>query len=175
MRTINLLGRGTTAAYLGCELSSEGWGVPSSDVGQDCRLVAVNSRVTITGRSGYGAYAIGDATERFLGCEFDVADHAAVVRGGIVHFGDSHRAAVRELNDSRELGLTEGELTTLIPQSGTVRSRRFGVMWHGPGAARTDGGTVFRTGEAVFLNKGQAVRITVDGFGRAAGSPRSCR
>ncbi|MFF0393458.1 hypothetical protein ACFYS8_32890 [Kitasatospora sp. NPDC004615] len=117
MRTINLLGRGTTAAYLGCELSSEGWGVLSSDVGQDCRLAAVNSRVTITGRSGYGAYAIGDATERFLGCEFDVADYAAVVRGG----------------------------------------------------------TVFRTGEAVFLNKGQAVRITVDGFGRAAGSSRSCR
>ncbi|MFG2693178.1 hypothetical protein [Kitasatospora sp. NPDC048407] len=87
----------------------------SSDVGQDCRLAAVNSRVTITGRSGYGAYAIGDAAERFLGCEFDVADHAAVVRGGTVHFGDSHRAAVRELNDVWELGLTERELTTLIP------------------------------------------------------------
>jgi hypothetical protein len=36
-------------------------------------------------------------------------------------------------------------------------------MWHGGGTVDISGGTVFNTGETTFLNKGQAIAITVDG------------
>ncbi len=44
-----------------------------------------------------------------------------------------------------------------------VNSDRFGVMWHGGGTLDISGGTVFNTKEATFLDKGQAIDITVDG------------
>ena len=44
-----------------------------------------------------------------------------------------------------------------------VNSERFGVMWHGGGTLDITGGTVFNTKEATFLDKGQAIAITVDG------------
>ena len=45
----------------------------------------------------------------------------------------------------------------------TVDSKRFGIMWHGGGTLDVSGGTVFNTKETTFLDKGQAIKITVDG------------
>ena len=43
-------------------------------------------------------------------------------------------------------------------------SERFGFMFHGGGnIIQIGGGTVFTTGEALFLDKGQQAAITVDG------------
>ncbi|WP_171163398.1 hypothetical protein [Streptomyces sp. I05A-00742] len=163
VRTTNLVGAGSTAAYVASTLSSEGWGVLSSDTdSRDCRLTAVNSRVTTAG-AGYGSYLCDGVTQHFLGCDVDVAAYAAIVRRGALHYGDSTREAVRKLNTDWQLGLTEPELTALDPRPTTIRSRRFGVLWHGPGAISVDGGTVIRTGGATFLGKGQPARIVVDG------------
>ncbi|EMF01479.1 hypothetical protein J7W19_28590 [Streptomyces mobaraensis NBRC 13819 = DSM 40847] len=162
-RTTNLSGRGTTVAYLASTLTSEGWGVLSSEGGSaGGRIAAVNSRVT-TARSGYGSYVCDGVTQHLLGCDLDVADYAAVIRGGSLHYGDSTRAAVRRLAADWRLGLTEAELVALTPRATTIRSRRFGVMWHGPGRLRVDGGTVLDTVGPVLLGKGQPARITVDG------------
>ncbi|RLU81836.1 hypothetical protein CTZ27_31610 [Streptomyces griseocarneus] len=167
VRTTVVSGRRTTAAYVACHVSSEGWGVLSSEYHSDgCRLAAVNSRVTVSG-DGYGSYAIADIAQHFLGCDFDVTGYAGIVRGGALHYGDSAREAVRKLNAEWELGLSPRELADLAPRGTTVRSRRFGVLWHGPGSVRIDGRTVFRTGGTMFLGKGQPARITVDGSGGA--------
>ena len=162
-RATNLLGTDTKASYINSCVSSEGWGVLSTDSGQDGQLTAIDSRVAITGRDGYGSYAIGNATERFLGTRFDVATYANINRGGTVYFGDSTRSAVAQLNSDLGLGLSAPELAALPERPTVVNSRRFGVMWHGAGATDISGGTVFNTREATFLDKGQQVAIAVDG------------
>ncbi|RAQ98478.1 hypothetical protein A4R35_23250 [Thermogemmatispora tikiterensis] len=164
VRATNLLGVNTKATYINSTLSSEGWGVLSSDVGQDGQLTAINSTLINTGsEGGYGSYAIGDAVERFLGTTFDVATYASIIRGGTVFYGDSTPTAVAQLNSALDLGLSAHELAQLPVRATVINSRRFGVMWHGPGAVTVTGGTLFRTQEATFLDKGQAVTITVDG------------
>lgn len=162
-RATNLLGPYTKASYVNSALSSEGWGVLSSDVGHDGQLTAIASRVANTGTDGYGSYAIGNVTERFLGTTFDVATYATINRGGAVHFGDSTPAAVSDLNASLDLGLRTDELAAIPVRPTVVTSQRFGVMWHGAGTVSIDGGTVFDTREATFLDKGQAVAISVEG------------
>lgn len=164
VRATNLLGVDTKATYINSSLSSEGWGVLSSDVGQDGQLTAIDSTLINTGNEGgYGSYAIGDAVERFLGTTFNVATYASIIRGGTVFYGDSTPTAVAQLNSALDLGLSAPELAQLPVRATVINSRRFGVMWHGPGAVTVTGGTLFRTQEATFLDKGQAVAITVDG------------
>jgi hypothetical protein len=163
VRATNLLGQSTKASYINSYIGSEGWGVLSSDSGQDCTLTAINSMIAITGQDGYGSYAIGNAHERFLGCTFNVGTYATINRGGDVHYGDSDAATVAQLNTDLGLGLTAKELKFLRPQRTIVNSRRFGVMWHGAGSAFISGGTIFNTKETTFLDKGQAIEITVDG------------
>jgi hypothetical protein len=90
VRATNVLGTGTQATYVNSSVSSEGWGVLSSDNGSDCKLTAINCDVAITGQGGgYGSYAIGNAIERFLGCSYDVGTYACINRGGAVSYGDS--------------------------------------------------------------------------------------
>jgi len=162
-RATNLVGVGTKASYVNSSISSEGWGVLSTDYGQDGQLTAIASRVANTGTDGYGSYVIGNVTERFLGTRFDVKTYATINRGGAVYFADSTREAVSALNTSLGLGLSHSELASIPVQPTVVRSERFGVMWHGPGTVDVSGGTLFETREATFLDKGQAVGITVDG------------
>ncbi|MFI0739167.1 hypothetical protein ACH4PU_13910 [Streptomyces sp. NPDC021100] len=162
-RTTNLSGRGTTVAYLASTLISEGWGVLSSESGSaGSRLTAVNCQVTAA-HSGYGSYACDGVTQHLLGCDLDVADYVAVIRDGSVHYGDSTREAVRRLAADWRLGLAETDLAALTPRRTTIRSRRFGVLWHGRARLRVDGGTVLDTVGPVLLGKGQPARITVDG------------
>ncbi|MBB5122249.1 hypothetical protein AF335_14595 [Streptomyces eurocidicus] len=163
VRATNLAGPGSTAVYLASTLSSESWGALSSETsGDGCRLGAVNSRVKVTG-DGYGSYAVDNIAQVFLGCDFDVTGYIGINRGGTLHYGGSTRQAVRRLNTDWKLGLRDGELADLAPRGSTLRSRRFGVLWHGPGSVRVDGGTVLRTGGTAFLVKGQPARLSVDG------------
>ncbi|MEU4236271.1 hypothetical protein [Actinoplanes sp. NPDC026619] len=162
-RATNLLGNGTKAAYVNSAISSQGWGVLSTDNGQNTQLASINSSVRITGKDGYGSYAIGNATERFLGSSLDVATYAAINRGGSLYYGDSSRAAVSSVNSSLGLGLSASELARLTPRRTTINSDKWGVMWHGAGTVDVSGGTVINTRRATFLDKGQQVGITVDG------------
>ncbi|HWC82400.1 MAG TPA: hypothetical protein VG756_20820 [Pseudonocardiaceae bacterium] len=173
VRATNLLGTDTKATYLNSSIASEGWGVLSSDNGQDGILTAINCQVRITGQDGYGSYAIGNATERFLGCQFDVGTYATINRGGAVHYGDSTRAVVAQLNSSLDLGLTAAELAALALRPTVVTSRRFGFMWHGAGSLTIDGGTQVDSAETMFLDKGQQVSIAVDGSAGVQLNPRN--
>ncbi len=164
VRATNLLGVDTKASYITSAILSQGWGALSTDSGQDGTLTAINSYVANTGsEGGYGSYAIGNATENFLGDFFNVGTYATINRGGAVHYGDSTRKAVSTLNSSLALGLSTRELAALPVRRTIVDSRRFGFMWHGAGTLSIDGGTVVNSREATFLDKGQQIGVTVDG------------
>jgi len=168
VRATNLLGGGTTATYIQSDISSEGWGVLSIDQGQDTKLTAIDSKVTITGKSGYGTYSIGNATNSFYGSEINVADYAAIVTGGHVIYGASSKETVSRLNSDLKLGLTPDEIAALAVSETHVKSRRFGVMLWGDSSVDVStvkimDGTVFDTAEAIFLDKGLTASIDVDG------------
>jgi hypothetical protein len=163
VRATNLLGTNTKASYINSYIGSEGWGVLSTDGCTTPQLTAINSTIAVTGEDGYGSYGIGDATERFLGCTIDVPTYATISRGSFLFYGDSDPATVAQLNSDLGLGLTAEELAALEPRPTIVNSDRFGIMWHGGGTLDVSGGTVFNTGETTFLDKGQAIAITVDG------------
>jgi hypothetical protein len=163
VRATNLLGTNTKASYINSYIGSEGWGALSTDGCVTPQLTAIDSTIAITGEDGYGSYGIGDATERFLGCVFDVASYATISRGSFLYYGDSDAAKVSELNTDLGLGLTADELAAIPVRQTVVNSDRFGIMWHGGGTLDVSGGTVFNTKETTFLDKGQAITITVDG------------
>ena len=163
VRATNLLGVNTKASYINSTIKSQGWGVLSTDGCTTPTLTAINSKIEITGKDGYGSYGIGDATENFLGCTFNVATYATISRGSFLHYGDSTPAAVAALNTSLGLGLSPAELAAIPSRPTVVNSKRFGVMWHGGGTLDISGRTVFNTKEATFLDKGQAMSINVDG------------
>ena len=164
-RATNLLGTGTKASYINSWISAEGWGVLSSDGCTQPFLTAINSVVSVTGDNigGYGAYAIGNVTERFLGCTIDADFDIVTVKGGFITIGDSDAAAVAALNDEMDMGLTAEELMELPVQGSVINAKRFGVMCTGAGTVDITGNTAIRTGETFFLNKGQKVTLSVDG------------
>jgi hypothetical protein len=164
VRATNLLGNNSIAAYVNSSISSETWGVLSTDSGMDCTLVSVNSVVTNTGDSGYGTYAIGNATEYLLGTEFNVGSYATIFTGGNATYGDSDPETVAALNTRLGLGLRDEELRALKPRPTVVNSRQWGFMWHAPANnLAITGGTVVNSPHATFLNKGQQIVVTVDG------------
>jgi hypothetical protein len=172
VRATNLLGNNSIAAYVSTSITSESWGVLSTDSGSDCTLVAVNSVVTNTGDSGYGTYAIGNATEYLLGTEFNVGSYATIFTGGNATYGDSDPATVASLNASGGLGLTAQELRAIPHRPTVVNSRQWGFMWHADGnTLAISGGTVVNSPHATFLNKGSQTVVTVDGSKGARFNP----
>ncbi|HTJ71061.1 MAG TPA: hypothetical protein VL551_26190 [Actinospica sp.] len=163
VRATNLLGNNSIAAYVNSAITSETWGVLSTDSGSNCTLVSVNSIVTNTGADGYGTYAIGSATEYLLGSEFNVGTYATIFTGGTATYGDSDATTVAALNKSLSLGLTAADLKCLKSRSTVINSRRFGFMWHGWGTLTINGGTQINSPHATFLNKGQQTDVTFDG------------
>ena len=54
-RTTNLLGDGTKASYINSQLSSQGWGVMSTDTGQNTVLTSIDSSIDTGTAQGYGS------------------------------------------------------------------------------------------------------------------------
>jgi hypothetical protein len=173
VRATNLIGAGTKATYINSTVQSETWGALSVEGGSGLQLTAINSSVGNTGTYGYGTYAIGDATVRVLGSQFDVGSYATICAGpaASIHYGDSTREAVAELNSSLGLGLTKAELADIPARITVVNSGHFGFMFFGTGTLRLDGGTVITSAQTTFLNKGQQTSITVDGSDGAQLNP----
>ena len=166
VRATNVIGANTTATYINSAISSEEWGVLSTDSVSNSRLTTINSSVAITGDSGYGTYADGKTQQDlFLGTDFDVATWVAISTGSPVVFADSTEEVVAALNTELELGLTNDELAVIEPRACALASRGFGVMWHSGDGGSVDisGGTTFSTAETMFLDKAVQMSITVDG------------
>lgn len=172
-RATNLLGNGTVATYLNSTLKADGWGVLSVDASENAQLSAVNSRIELRGDSGYGSYAIGNSTNRFLGSTIDVPTHGIIITGGHAVFGASRPEVLARLNGELAWGLSSAELAAVPLQQTVVRAGRHAVMSWGDATVKVDDATVFETGEAVFLNKGATLAVTVDGSRGAQFRPRN--
>lgn len=173
VRTTNVLGDNTTCTYIGSRLVADGWGVLSVDASRNPKLTAINSRIELTGTSGYGSYAIGNSTNAFYGSVIDVPTHGVIVTGGHAIFAASSKDTLERLDAELKLGLTRGELEALEPRQTMVKSGRYGVMSWGDATVKIADATEFNTGEAVFLNKGATIAIDVDGSGGAKLNPRN--
>lgn len=162
-RATNLLGDGTVATYLNSRLAANGWGVLSVDASQNAHVNAINSRIELQGESGYGSYAIGNSTNRFLGSRIEVPTHGIIITGGHAVFGASRPEVLAKLNRELKLGLGAAELAAVPVQQSVVKAGRHAVMSWGDATVQVRDATVFETGEAVFLNKGATLRVDVDG------------
>ena len=170
-RATNLLGEGTKATYINSWISAEGWGTLSTDGCTNPFLTGINSVINVTGDDigGYGAYAIGNVTHRYLGCRFNVDYDIVSIKGGYVTLGDSTPEAVAALNEELDLRLTEEELAAIPEQGTVVNSKRFGFVASGAGEINITGDCQIHTGEAFFLNMAQQNCIlNVDGSEGAA-------
>jgi hypothetical protein len=174
-RATNLLGTNTTATYINSSISSESWGVLSADgddetqepVEKDNReqkLIAINSKITNTGKVGYGNYF----TAFYYGCEINVGDYASI--GGAT-YAASNPETIARLNTDYKFGLTPEELQALPRTRTHVKSGRFGMMLRG--AAKIMDDTVFDTEKAIFLIKGSSAEINVDGSQGAQLNPKN--
>ena len=67
VRATSLMGTGTQATYINSSISSEGWGVLSTDGTNGAYLTAINCKVNITGPEGYGNYNDPDAHVAYYG------------------------------------------------------------------------------------------------------------
>ena len=165
-RATNLLGENTKATYINSWISAEGWGTLSTDGCTTPSLTGINSIISLTGDDigGYGAYAIGDVTHRYLGCTFNVDYDIVSIKGGFVTLGDSTPEAVAALNEELDLRLTEEELAAIPEQGTVVNSKRFGFVASGAGEINITGDCQIHTGEAFFLNMAQqSCTLNVDG------------
>jgi len=167
VRTTNVLGEGTTCTYIGSRLAADSWGLLSVDASRNTRLTAINSRIEVSGESGYGSYAIGNSTNAFYGSFIDVPTHGVIITGGHAVFAASRADTLQRLNSELKLGLGAQELAAMKPAQTIVNSQRYGVMSWGDATVKIADATEFNTGEAVFLNKGATVAIEVDGGGGA--------
>ncbi|MBP2644221.1 MAG: putative secreted protein, partial [Firmicutes bacterium] len=175
VRATNLLGTDSKATYINSTITSDGWGVLSTDSGSNCTLTAINSTISTSGNDGYGTFAIGNPHEYFYGCVFNVGSYATINSGGYIYYDDSSAANVAALNTSVSLGLTAQELEAIPQQSTIINSDRFGVMWRSSsGTVNVAGGTELNTNEATFLVKtSEAITITIDGSDGAKINPKN--
>jgi hypothetical protein len=172
-RATNLLGDNTTATYINSSITAEEWGVLSVDLSSNTRLTAINCKLSISGKSGYGTYAIGNSTNSFYGSEIRVPDYAAVVTGGHVIYGASTPAILAQLNTDLKLGLSAAELSSLPQRPTAVHSGRFGLMIWGDATVKIMDDTIFDTAQSTFLIKSAAAEINVDGSKGTRLSPKN--
>jgi hypothetical protein len=163
-RATIVLGTNTRASYINSTVTGSGWGLLATDDSKDIKLAAINSTISHTDDiGGYGAYAIGNATEWFLGSELNVSCTGVTLKDGHIYYGDSTPEAVADLNEKLGLGLTKKELKSIPSKNTVINSKLFGIMATHTGSVDVSGGTIFNTRNTTFMNKGQPIDITVDG------------
>ncbi|MFT4083495.1 MAG: Ig-like domain-containing protein [Nocardioides sp.] len=171
-RATILLGTDSKASYINSSITAADWGALSTDSGDGNTLTSINSTVdagvSSGTNSGYGTWAIGDATENLLGTTIDAGSYGSVIThngDADVHWGDSGADSVAELNSSLDLGLTDDELAALSDQPTTVTAGKNAAVFNSEGNLVVDGDTTANAGDAVFMDRGTstAASVTVDG------------
>ena len=165
-RATNMLGANTQETFISSSVSSEGWGILSVDDCSSVKLTGINSSFFSTGISGYGAYGIGNAIDRFYGCDFDVATYAAIMTGGgSISFDDSTPENIAALNEELDLQLTAEEMAAIESKGNHIKTGGSAIMIFDAsgGSAEMGGSTVVEAGRAVFLTRSGVATIAVDG------------
>ena len=150
LRATNLLDY-ANVTYLNCDISSEKWGVLSTDgTWNGSGLCVINSVARITGNSGYGTYSDMSAINHYYGSEFHVPSYGLIVGGGKCGavFGRAARENVPEYYDEIPPERRDAPCK--------ISSDHVGVLWHSNlgGTVSIEEGTEICSGHQVFLMKG---------------------
>ena len=140
------------------------WGVLSTDACSNVVLNAINSTISmdlsgddLKEDTGYGTYAIGAATENFLGTTFNVPTYAVICANGenVLNFKSSAgNIQTRKYNGTNwENGLYSFADSEVKDKKTVVNSENFGVDIWGGATVNVSEGTTFNTGDAAFLVK----------------------
>lgn len=190
-RCTNIMGDNTVMNVLDSETSAGAWAVLSTDAGSDMTLNVYNTSLTLNNAdesliaiqedggqvttkdnpytekygSGYGTYAIGDASETFAGAELNVGTYATIFTGGSAVYTSLEKGKSYDLTDSK--GNSTGTYTAQEDKNTEIHSDTFGFMVHKSSNSITiDKGTVVDTAYDTFLVKSgadnESVTVSVD-------------
>ncbi|MCY0964796.1 right-handed parallel beta-helix repeat-containing protein [Parathalassolituus penaei] len=125
-----------TAYYVNSDLSSDAWGVLSTDDVNGTELYCINSHVS-TRESGYGAYSDNGADVVIRGCDFDITDYGLI--------------------------LTSSSTAT-VSGSSDIQSGRIGVMLHSnaTGTLTINDSSVIHSAGTGIQAKGSYPTINID-------------
>lgn len=128
----------STATYNNCVLTANEWGVMSTDGVEHCQLTLNGCNVRVTGKSGYGAFALLDTLVTLNHTTVNVPDYGLIV--------------------------ANGPASGLITGGTRVNAGRFGVMCfrNTAGTVTVNEGSILETGEACFVIKGCKTKILAD-------------
>ncbi|MBQ9030895.1 MAG: hypothetical protein IJ106_05510 [Parasporobacterium sp.] len=170
IRSVNVLGSGSSFVLADSSITSGGWAVVSTDGCQVPYLYFYNSALNILPASqggmnsgwailgydenaygsGYGTYFIGDAVENFYGASINGATYGAILRGGVGTYTGLKAGEVYEAvaEDGTVLGAYTAEED--IP---TTINTVWGFMNHGDGTINVLEGTEINAAEGIVLCK----------------------
>jgi hypothetical protein len=182
VRATATLGDKTRATYLNSTLKSTNWGVLATDavdsnvlqfspegatvdLSKRLNLTAIDVDAEITGDSGYGAYADGNAIDTFLGVRFTNVSLGLISGGGPYTLDDSTPANVREINERLDLGLSDADIAGVKSRPTTIDSTGFGALLHQWDGASLDvrGGTTIRSANTAIVVKTIRAQVSIDG------------
>ncbi len=189
-RATNAMGKNTSMDFLDCETSAGAWAVLSTDSGSNMTLNIYNTSLTLNNvdesaidiqeeggqistqdnpyttnyGSGYGTYAIGDASEVFAGSTINVGTYATIFTGGSATYTAITAGEEYTLNHAD--GST-GVYTATESKNTVINSDTFGFMIHqGEDSITIEKGTEVNSGYATFLVKsgssGETLTASVD-------------
>jgi hypothetical protein len=162
-RATNVLGDNTYCSYINDDVKSNSWGVLSVDSSQNIFLTVINSKIAITGESGYGTYAIGSSTNQFYGSTIDTPDYGFIITGGNAILAASSKENLAKLNADRKLLLTDAELASLPEQQTVVNAGRADFMIWGDNTIKISDASQVNSDGVIFLDKAAKGVIDVDG------------
>jgi len=174
-RGTNLLGTASTMTVKNTDAYAAKWGVLSTDGCSNVVLNTINSTISmdlsgnnLTSDSGYGTYAIGNATENFYGTTFNVPTYATICANGtnVLKFASS-KGTIKTYKYNTTTKKYELQDTykdsSIKDKKTTVNSEQFGVdIWGGAKISVKDG-TTFNTGNAAFLVKSGEAAVNISG------------
>jgi hypothetical protein len=159
-RATNLLGYGTVT-FFNSKVSSEGWGILSSDDTVSIKQNVVNSTVKSDGPSVYGSFGMGSGSVvNILGSTYDVSGFLVNIAGGILNIGP---ASAENLAGIYAEDIIKGDSRYNANVNSTLKSSRFGISASNNSNVNIKAGTVINTGLSSFISKGGNTTINVDG------------
>ena len=192
-RCSNMMGTNTTTNVIDSETSAGAWAVLSTDAGNNMALNVYNTSLTLNNAdesaaaplqasggqisetldnpytvnygSGYGTYAIGNASETFAGAQINVGTYATIFTGGSALYTSLEAGETYALKNSA--GETTATYEATADKVTEIHSDTFAFMAHQDRNSITvEKGTIVDSGFATFLVKtgssNQALTATVD-------------
>jgi len=172
-RAACMLGDNSTLSVVDSKVTSGGWGVLSTDAGNNFMMNVVDSDLTIlpesqggmtSGKysysanygSGYGTYLIGNATENFYGVTYNGTTYALIASGGAATYQSSNGQIKLIDGDGNEIETVAGK-----GRPTTINSV-FGFYGQGSGTVKVLDGTVVNAEDAVILDRAGSLTFIAD-------------